>query len=108
MTVSRLQRGAGRLWWERRFVGEAVDARPERAARAGSTHRIVNPLFVRTTDDAVVGDGLLRTLLPDKARDVGGNRRIMTHVNRLRRPRSDSGRTAPARSLDYGDDELGG
>src|SRR6266849_1425067 len=105
MTVSRLQRFARRLgfvgrqisqdlcwrhgghWWRHRFVREPVDAGPERAARAGPTHRIVNPLLVRTTNDAVGGYGLLRIMLLHEAGNFGGNRRIMTYVDRLRRPR---------------------
>ena len=63
---------------------------------------------MRTTDDAVGGDCLLRTLLLHKARNVGGNRRVMTHVNRLRRPRADRGRIALARSPEHGDDKFGG
>jgi len=95
MTVSRFQRGAGRCgWvgqqlredlgrrhrgnrWRHGFVREPVDARPERAARTGSAHWIVNSLLMRATDDAVVGDGVLRTLLMHEARNVGGNRRVM-------------------------------
>src|SRR4051794_3596994 len=87
---------------------EPVDARPEGAARAGPTQRIVNPLFVRTTDDAVVADGLLRTMLLHEVRNVVSNYRVMTHVNRLGRPRADRGRFALARSFEHGDDELGG
>ena len=40
--------------------------------------------------------------------NVGGNRRVMTHVDRLRRPRADRGWIALARSLEHRDDELGG
>src|ERR1700730_2163382 len=74
----------GRHGWRHRFVREPIDARPERTTRAGPTHRIVNPLLVRTTNDAVVAYGLLRMMLLREVGNFGGNRRIMTYVDGLR------------------------
>jgi hypothetical protein len=59
---------------------EPVDARPERTARAGSAHRIVNALVMRTANDAVGGHTLLRAMVPHEAGNFSGHRRIMAHV----------------------------
>ena len=61
---------------------------------------------MQTSHDAVGRDRVLHAVLTEKVSNAGSNRRIVPHVDRVRRPGAHRGGLALAGPLEHRDDEF--
>jgi hypothetical protein len=68
------------------FVGEAVAASPERALGARFSLRVIDTLFVRTTNYAISNDHGFGGVLSQKGENLLANNRVSAHIHVLGEP----------------------